>query len=350
MKPHFPYTQAKTVRGKVRWFYRITWTVEGKRKERYVALPDDPDTPEFAAAYWKIRSGKATIDKPVATSWRNLIVSYRTSRRFRELALGTRKIYNKVIDDLLEKNADKDVTKVTRQQVRAIHEKYSDTPRAADHKLQVMSILFNFARKQLDWPIQNPAEGIELYGPQKEMLPWPEWLQKAWVKACVELDAPRALLAYHLGTGTGQRPGDLVKMEWAHFDGEFMQVVQEKTDARIEVYCPKRLRDFLATVPRAGRYVFAKNLTQPVTYYALEAEVRKVRTALGDKAKPYSMHGWRYVAAVELAEAGCSDAEIQSVTGHKALQMVQKYRSKAAQKGLSKQAQQRRESQGTNKG
>jgi integrase len=56
------------------------------------------------------------------------------------------------------------------------------------------------------------------------------------------------------------------------------------------------------------------------------------------------MHGWRYVAAVELAEAGCSDAEIQSVTGHKALEMVQKYRQAAAQKALSKQAQQRRES------
>lgn len=57
----------------------------------------------------------------------------------------------------------------------------------------------------------------------------------------------------------------------------------------------------------------------------------------------YSLHGLRYLAAVELAEAGCSDAEIQAVTGHKTLAMVQKYRAEASRKRLSKQAQERRE-------
>jgi len=57
----------------------------------------------------------------------------------------------------------------------------------------------------------------------------------------------------------------------------------------------------------------------------------------------YVIHGWRYTAAKELAEAGCSDTEIQSVTGHRSLQMVQKYREQARQKKLSKAAQSRRE-------
>ena len=54
------------------------------------------------------------------------------------------------------------------------------------------------------------------------------------------------------------------------------------------------------------------------------------------------MHGWRYTAAVELSEAGFSNSEIQSVTGHKTLAMVQKYRAKANQRRLSKQAQEKR--------
>ena len=57
-------------------------------------------------------------------------------------------------------------------------------------------------------------------------------------------------------------------------------------------------------------------------------------------------HGWRYTAAKELAEAGCSDSEIQAVTGHKTLAMVQKYRSQADQKAASKRAQARRERNG----
>lgn len=54
------------------------------------------------------------------------------------------------------------------------------------------------------------------------------------------------------------------------------------------------------------------------------------------------MHGWRFTAAVELPEAGASDSDIQSVTGHKTLKMVQKYRGQANQSRLSKQGQQRR--------
>ncbi|MDN3712203.1 hypothetical protein QWZ10_11070 [Paracoccus cavernae] len=55
------------------------------------------------------------------------------------------------------------------------------------------------------------------------------------------------------------------------------------------------------------------------------------------------IHGWRYTAAVQLSDAGCSDAEIQAVTGHKTLEMVRKYRAQANQKKASKRAQLRRE-------
>lgn len=189
----------------------------------------------------------------------------------------------------------------------------------------------------------NPTEGIKLFGTQREFAPWPEWLQKSWITACQNLGADRALLAYHLGVGTGQRASDLLAMEWAHFDGEFMEVAQEKTGTRLAVYCPKDLRAFLGTIQRKGRFVLAKNLTEPITYGALEAEFRKVREAIGEKAKPFSMHGWRKLAAVQLAEAGASDAEIAAVTGHKAVAMVQHYRKGAGQKALSKRAQKLRE-------
>lgn len=52
--------------------------------------------------------------------------------------------------------------------------------------------------------------------------------------------------------------------------------------------------------------------------------------------------GIHHTAAKELAEAGCSDTKIQSVTSHRSLQMVQKYREQARQKRLSKAAQSRR--------
>ncbi|WP_424967291.1 tyrosine-type recombinase/integrase [Dinoroseobacter sp. S375] len=331
-----PYT--KRVNGKVH--YRITWTENGKRRERSVLIPFAEDTPEFDAKYWELRSGRAPeLTKAPATSWKALVDSYKASRRYKALATGTRRKYDPIINLILEKNADRDVRFTTRAHVRAAHEKYAATPRKADYIVQVMSLLFAHAIR-LDWIKDNPAKGIELFGKQREYEPWPDKARKAYVNACRSLDEADALTAYMLGVFTGQRPGDCCKMEWAHYDGEFMDVVQDKTATRLSVYCPKPLRDYLDAMPRKGKFILAKNLTEPMGYDAVSRAIRRVRTAA--KVLGYVAHGWRSNAAVELAEAGCSDAQIQAVTGHKTTAMVQKYRARASQKKMSKSAQRKR--------
>jgi len=77
----------------------------------------------------------------------------------------------------------------------------------------------------------------------------------------------------------------------------------------------------------------------------VQKAVEKVREAIGvmrgdDRLVP---HNWRYTAAKELADAGVDIRDIQVVTGHKTLEMAQKYASGADQKRASKRAQQKRE-------
>ena len=81
--------------------------------------------------------------------------------------------------------------------------------------------------------------------------------------------------------------------------------------------------------------------TAPVGYDAIEKAFRQWRATLGEKARPYTLHGLRKLAIVELAEAGCSDAEIQAVTGQSPA-MVAFYRKQANRKRLSRKAQERR--------
>lgn len=326
-----------------RLYYRLTWTDGGRRRERFIRLPEVEDSPEFDRAYWAIRSGTSpALQEAPRTSWAALVRSYRASSAYRRLKPGTRAKYDTVIEALLEKNADKDVRKITRAQVRAIHEKYADKPRKADHQVQIIRLLLNFAKNELDWIPVNPAEGIKLFKAQTEWQPWPESLQQAFIRACKHLGDEVMLTAFHLGTGTGQRPGDLCGMRWDHYDGEYISVVQDKTAARLWIFCPPALRTHLDSAPKRGAYLLPKNLTEPLGYGALERRFRKVRAAVGRAAEGYVMHGWRYTAAVALADAGASDAEIQAVTGHKTLAMVQKYRSRAGQKRLSRTAQERR--------
>ncbi len=195
----------------------------------------------------------------------------------------------------------------------------------------MLSILCRHA-VDLEWIERNPLVDIEkLSG--GEYKAWPDDKLAAFENYCAKHELTTAMTAFELGVGTGQRIG------------EFMAVAQEKTGAKIWVYCPTRLQDYLARLPRTGKYILAKNLTRPIGTRQVQKAVEVIREAIGAKGGENRLviHGWRYSAARLLAKAGCFDREIQSVTGHKTLAMVQKYRAQANQKDASKRAQLRRE-------
>ncbi|MTH79390.1 tyrosine-type recombinase/integrase [Paracoccus aestuariivivens] len=314
----------------------MTWTVDGKRRERFIPLPDDPDSSEFDRAYWAIRSGQSeAVKAPARQTWQELVTAYRGSARFAKLAPRTKKSYNDTIEWILQANAAKSVTTLTRQKLRELHVKYAGTPRKADLLVQIVSILCNFARKQMDWKIDNPAEGLDLYGKQREYEPWPDWMVKALD------DAPQVVRsAAELILGTGQRPAAAIAMRRDQFQGEWMTVTDEKGDETYEIYCPAMLRRYLNELPIGGTHIIPRNLTQPMRYDSVEKQFRAWRESLGDRAAPFSMHGLRKLAIVRLAEAECTDAQIQAITNQSA-QTVAYYRKRASRKKLSRSAMER---------
>ena len=234
------------------------------------------------------------------------------------------------------------MTRFRRKDALAVQTALQDNWSKANERLAVLSILCKFA-VDLEWIDRNPVVDIrKLKGGEYE--PWPDDKLAAYERYCDRNSLTTARTIYELCIGTGQRIGDCVSMQWENFDGEYMSVVQDKTKTRLEVYCPQRLRDYLATLPKGGRHILSKNLTEHIAKRAAQKAVEDVRRALGIMDGPDRLvpHGWRYTAAVQLADAGCSDAEIQAVTGHKTLAMVQKYRSRANQRAASKAAQERR--------
>ncbi|WP_199252605.1 site-specific integrase [Chachezhania sediminis] len=107
-------------------------------------------------------------------------------------------------------------------------------------------------------------------------------------------------------------------------------------------YCPAQLRTFVEALPVKGAHILAKNLSEPLGYNAVEKAFRTWRTTLGPEASPFSLHGLRKLAIIELAEAGATDAQIQAVTGQSA-EMVAYYRARANRFALSRAAQKGRE-------
>ena len=322
-------------------YHRVTWRIDGKKREKNILLKWEGDAEKLDHLYWSCESGSHEAQSETKTqyTWKSIVIEWRKDPRIQgKLADSTKKSYRITMDAFLEKNGDKAMKNTTRQGVRAMHEYFAATPRKADKFVQVISMLWNYAAKKKDWPLgENPAEGIDLFGKQREYEPWPEWL----VAQLVDAD-PVVRGAAELILGTGQRPTAAIQMKRSDFSGDYMRVSDEKGDEQFEIYCPERLRAFLQQTPNAGRFILAKNLNQGLGYNAVEHRFRRWRKSLGDNATKYTLHGLRKLAIIQLAESGATDAEIQAITNQSA-EMVAYYRKKASRKILSRNAIKRAE-------
>lgn len=320
--------------------HRVTWRDGGKQRAREVTLDWKGDPRELDRLYWLAQAGQHEAQaQPSRYTWRQCIQAWRadTVRGAGSVTASTRKSYRAAMDRIMEKNGAKDMRKTTRAAVKASVAKLSDTPRKASRYAQTISLLWNYAARELDWPLgPNPAAGLGTHKAARPFEPWPAWMLKALDDAPETVQIAAALIRY-----TGQRPSAAIAMRRDQIEGEWMQVRDEKGGQTLDVYCPAPLRAFLADMPVRGAHLIAKTLHEPVGYDGVEKAFRRWRAGLGDRARPYSLHGLRKLAIVELAEAGCSDAEIQAVTGQSA-EMVAYYRSRASRRRLSKAAQERR--------
>lgn len=332
-RPNLPFLEFKTAKGKQYIYFR-----RGNQRKR---LPDNPDSEEFSQAYWKARTGSGT--PPPKHTWNQLIDEYYASTKFTKLAKGSKENYTRHCEDIREKNGKLSVKNFKRSDAIAVQEAHQHTWSKANERLAVLSILCRHA-KDLGWIAHNPVNEIpQLKGEEYEA--WPNDKLKAFEVYARKNDAKTALIAYELALGTGQRLGDCIKMKWSDFDGEYINVIQQKTNTKIDIYCPNRLQAFLKSLPKVGIHIMAKNPKQPIGKRQVQKEIEKVRRAIGvmEGKNRLVPHGWRYTAAQELANAGVSVKDIQAVTGHKTLAMLEKYIRGAEQKTASKRAQQARE-------
>ena len=132
-------------------------------------------------------------------------------------------------------------------------------------------------------------------------------------------------------------------MRWSDFDGDEIRIVQNKTGAELWIPPTASLRDNLETAKQSanGLTILATESGQPFTYYGIAARIRRVCKKANIEG--VSLHGLRKNATIELAEAGCTDAEIMAITGHSTREMVTLYSRGARQKRLARAARKKTE-------
>jgi len=122
-------------------------------------------------------------------------------------------------------------------------------------------------------------------------------------------------------------------------------VRQEKTDEPLAIRAHRRLKAYLDALPKAALLFVVDAAGRPVDETTFSKEFRAALDAAG--LEQLHFHGLRHTAGRALAEAGCSAHEIQAITGHRTLQMVEHYTKAARQKRLASAAISKLEGTGT---
>lgn len=314
-------------------------------------LPGNPGDSAFNTRYGELlavverRENVPAIDK---RTFRFLTKSYRKSEEFKAHADSTQLDYGRTLDIIDTELGDQPFALTTRAMIKSVRDDYAKTTRKAHKIKQMASVLYTWAAdNDLVKPGVNPAATVKRLkkkGGAKEYVCWSVYEFDLFFAGAIEPMQTAAMLARY----TGQRAKDLARMTWADFQGgEMIRVRQSKTGAPLDVFCHRALRDYLTELKRTLDANKARTLTilrssigKPYNANSLSSAVgREVRRIEGMPVDR-SIHGLRYTAGADMAEAGCTVDQLQSVLGHHTFKMAMKY---ASQRLRSREAAAKRE-------
>jgi integrase len=275
-------------------------------------LKGQPGTPEFIASYNEAVARKRPVGEGTLLA---LLNSYQSSAEFQALSEYTRRDYLKHIKAIEAEFADFPLTalsdKRTRGEFLAWRDRLAErSRRQADYAIAVLArvLAWGVDRGLID---ANPAaRATKLYRSKRIDRVWTPDDEEAFLAK-----APEHLrLALILALWTGQRQGDLLRLPWSAYDGQRIRLTQRKTRARVSIPVGTPLKTLLDATPRRAVTILTTEHGQTWTESGFRASWRTACRRAGITGLTF--HDLRGTAVTRLALAGCSEAEIATITGH----------------------------------
>ncbi len=342
-KGDLPYLKVYRDRhGKWRYYFR--------RGGNSVKLPGNKARKDFADPGF-LSAYKAEVERTGGFSpeivnkrgslW-HTVQDYYRSAEFRDLAASTKVEYRRSLDEITKEHGHRKFAQMRKSHVEVIR----DEPLVMDGDEIVSGHgaaknRVNALRGMCKWAVNanrikdNPTRGVKLYKVRRTYDRW----EDADVDAYLKVANDQEKLALYLLLYTGQRRGDVAAMTWHDYDGSAIHVVPDKTKdstgVKLWIPCHPKLKDALeaAAENKTGVNILMTKTGKVFTSKHLGHWISACMDCVGlRKERGLTVHGLRATASSKLAEAGCTDHEMQSITGHSTLAMVQKYTAGAKQK------------------
>lgn len=325
----WPGVRSKTAKGRRYWY----WT----RVEKGAAWIRLPDPHADADAFMRKLAHLQRVSLRIETQRRegtfaSLVDQYRRIELPR-WAASTQRHYNFYLDRLVLGFGEALLSELTPEDIQArVMDANLDTPGSADFMLGLLRNLYRFAKKRPGGrKLEDWTAGVEKYGHKREYEPWPQHVLDAALAS--KDDLFRLAVALHLYTG--QRTGDACAMTWNAITPDGIPVRQEKTGATLTIPLHPTLAAELARATRSAIVILTNRRGASLKPDAFRKWCIEFAEPFGVRVTP---HGLRKNATNELFEAGCTAAQVASVTGHKSLAMLEHYGKRRSQASLAKVA------------
>jgi integrase len=278
------------------------------------ALRGAPGTPEFVASYNEAVARKAVVPRGTLLS---VLQRYQQSEAFLGLADSTRRAYIALIVRIEKQFGDFPLAALTDRRSRGVFMAWRDKL-AADSGRRQADYAWTVLARVLSWGLDrgivmdNPcARGGRLYRGGSRV----DNIWTADDEALFLNRAPSHLhLALLLALWTGQRQGDLLRLPWSAYDGSRIRLRQSKGGRRVVIPVGAPLKSALDAMPKRATVILVNSEGVPWTSDGFRASWGKACAKAG--IRDLTFHDLRGTAVTRLAIAGCTEAEIATITGH----------------------------------
>jgi integrase len=182
--------------------------------------------------------------------------------------------------------------------------------RQADYAWTVLARVLSWSKNR-GYVSSNPCErGGRIYRGSRAEKIWTADDEATFLKSSpTHLHLPLLLALW-----TGQRQGDLLRLPWSAYDGAHIRLKQSKTGCRVVIPVGAPLKAALDNVAKRSTIILTTASGRPWTPDGFRSSWRKACADAGIVG--ITFNDLRGTAVTRLALAGCTEAEIATITGH----------------------------------
>lgn len=299
-----------------------------KRGQR-VRLPDDPTSPEFWDAYARLVQLKPAVRNANAVG--ELARAWTESPKWAGMSDSTRAEWTRHVKKIVAHWGKLEVSGIEPKHVAMLRDEYAGTPATANNILRCLGSMIAWGIER-GYRKDNPVSHVKQFPSGDGYAPWP------WevIEAVRETLRPDLWHAVALALYTGQRLADVLAMAWTALSRNGLTVRQGKTGKLLLIPVHRDLSAVLETIPRQAVTILTSSQGRPWTGDGFQSTWSKSKPAIV-RDLGLVFHGLRKSAVVTLLEAGCTDAEVASITGQSRA-MVEHYAKLVNQEKLARTA------------